>query len=253
MKTVLIFALLVAGNVWAQKKDPVQWALSSDVQAAPPGATVPLRFTATIEPGWHIYAPSIPGPAPIPTTFKLASTAVESHKIYQPKPERKIDKTIDLDTEMFENTVQFWIPAKLGATASGETEITADANYQVCDDRVCLRPTTKTSTIKLMVDPSAPVPAALVVPPGYTDISIKTNFEKADSSLWAFALTAFGFGLASIFTPCVFPMIPITVSFSWDSAAESCKPSSSRSESSACSADSLSPSPRRWDRSASFR
>jgi thiol:disulfide interchange protein DsbD len=205
--------------VWAQKKDPVQWTLSSDIPAAPAGTTVPLRFTATIEPGWHIYSPTIPGPAPIPTKFKLTSNTVESHKIYQPKPERKVDKTIDLDTEMFEKTVAFWIPVTLTATATGEAEITADANYQVCDDRECLRPKTKSSTVKVKVDPTAPVPAAFVIPAGYMDINDKaavaalTQTGAADSSLFAFALTAFGFGLASIFTPCVFPMIPITVSF----------------------------------------
>lgn len=217
MKRVLIFcAFLVAGNVWAQKKNPVQWALTSEIAAAPAGTTVPLRFTATIQPGWHIYAPTIPGPAPIPTTFKLASPSVESSKIYQPKPERKIDKTIDLDTEMFENTVAFWIPVTLTASATGDAAITADAHYQVCDDRECLRPTTKSSTVTVKVDPSAPAPADFIIPAGYTDINDKTAMQQtaqSDTGLLAFALTAFGFGLASIFTPCVFPMIPITVSF----------------------------------------
>ena len=218
-RAALIFALLLAGNAWAQKKDPVQWALSSEIPAAPPGTTVPLRFTATIQPGWHIYSLTIPGPSPIPTTVKLTSNAVESHAIYQPKPERKVDKTIDLDTEMFENKVDLWIPAKLTAGAAGEAEITADARYQVCDDHECLRPTTKSSTVKVRVDPAAPVPAAFVIPPGYMDVNDKTavaalsKSSGTDTGLFAFALTAFGFGLASIFTPCVFPMIPITVSF----------------------------------------
>lgn len=214
--SALIFALLVAGNLWAQKKDPVQWTLTSEIPAAPAGTVVPLQFTATIQPGWHIYAPTIPGPAPIPTTFKVTSDAVASFKIYQPQPERKVDKTIDLDTEMFEDSVKFWVPVQLTATATGEAAITADARYQVCDDRECLRPTTKSSTVTVKIDPSAPVPAAFVIPAGYTDINDKTAVQRvaqSDTGLLTFALIAFGSGLASIFTPCVFPMIPITVSF----------------------------------------
>jgi thiol:disulfide interchange protein DsbD len=72
--------------------------------------------------------------------------------------------------------------------------------------------------VKVKVDANAPVPAAFVIPPGYTDINDKAGVASlstsaADSGMLAFALTAFGFGLAAIFTPCVFPMIPITVSF----------------------------------------
>ncbi|MEO5925912.1 MAG: cytochrome c biogenesis protein CcdA [Bryobacteraceae bacterium] len=220
-RLALIFcALAVAGNVWAQKKDPVQWVLSSEIPAAPPGTTVPLKFTATIQPGWHIYSLTIPGPAPIPTTVQLKSDAVESHSTYQPIPERKVDKTIDLDTEMFENSVALWIPVQLKKTATGDVEIGADARYQVCDDRECLRPTTKTSSVTVKADPAAPVPAAFVIPSGYMDINDKAavaalvkSSAAPDNSMFAFMLTAFGFGLASIFTPCVFPMIPITVSF----------------------------------------
>src|SRR6185436_17416446 len=52
-----------------------------------------------------------------------------------------------------------------------------------------------TSDVVTALNPPAPAPAA------------------SQQGLTAFALTAFGFGLAAIFTPCVFPMIPITVSF----------------------------------------
>ena len=219
---LILCSLIVAGNVWAQKKDPVQWALSSEISAAPPGTIVPLKFTATIQPGWHIYSLTLPENAsPRPSKVTLGeNAALDSYKIYQPQPERKLDPTIDLDTEMFEKKLDLWIPAKLAATATGAVEIAASANYQVCDDRECLRPVTKTSSVSVTADPSTPAPAAFVIPAGYTDISDKAavaamarRSNSSDDGLFAFALTAFGFGLASIFTPCVFPMIPITVSF----------------------------------------
>lgn len=225
MKSVLSLFLLTAAFVSAQKKDPVQWTLSSEVTTAPPGATVPVKFHASIQPGWHIYSLTIPRDVVLPTNMQIVeSPAVGSYTIYQPKPLRKRDATIGLDTQMFENSADFWIPVKLADDAKpGSIEISAEARYQVCDDRECLRPVTKTSAVALRVDPSAPAPAPFAIPAGYTDINDAAAVAAlaaeppesfgSDSGLWAFALTAFGFGLASIFTPCVFPMIPMTVSF----------------------------------------
>jgi thiol:disulfide interchange protein len=220
----LILGLLVATtSLWGQKKDPVQWTLTSEIPAAPPGTTVPLRFTATIEPGWHIYALTIEKTqfGPMPTTAKIAENpAVESHTVYQPRAERKFDPTIDLDTEMFEDRVELWIPAKLSTSASGEVQLDAEARYQACDDRECLRPVTKKASVTVKADPAAPAPAAFVVPNGYVDVNDKSAIKRAaetqqssEDGLLMFALIAFGAGLAAIFTPCVFPMIPITVSF----------------------------------------
>jgi thiol:disulfide interchange protein DsbD len=225
---LLLCLLLSAGAVWAQKKDPVQWTLTSDIPAAPPGSTVPLKFHAAIQPGWHIYALTIPGPSPIPTTVKVDGG--DSAAIYQPQPEHKVDPSIDLDTDMFEQALDLWLLAKLGATASGDVEITASARYQACDNRECMRPVTKSGMVTIKADPGAPPPPPFVAPKGYVDINDKSavavqaaaakagqkageESKAADDGLFAFALTAFGFGLAAIFTPCVFPMIPITVSF----------------------------------------
>jgi thiol:disulfide interchange protein DsbD len=100
---------------------------------------------------------------------------------------------------------------------------------------MCLPPKKKTAAFTLTIDPSAPPITALVVPAGYSEVGASqlstsgpapappTDAAKTAQGapisppgvqgLPAFLLTAFGLGLASIFTPCVFPMIPITVSF----------------------------------------
>jgi thiol:disulfide interchange protein DsbD len=87
----------------------------------------------------------------------------------------------------------------------------------VCDDKQCLNPRKKTAAFKLTVSPSAPALAAFVVPAGYVEVTPGAVSEVAppasQQGLAAFVLAAFGFGLAAIFTPCVFPMIPMTVSF----------------------------------------
>jgi thiol:disulfide interchange protein DsbD len=163
---------------------------------------------------------------PNPTTANVVeNAAVESFKIFQPYPLKKLDPTIDLDTEMFEDRMDLWVPVRIKSDAKGPVEIAVQARYQACDDRECLRPVTKTGNVMLTIDPAAPAVAAFAVPARYVDVGDKAVVAAmaqslaakpktgSDDGLVGFALIAFGAGLAAIFTPCVFPMIPITVSF----------------------------------------
>ena len=229
MKRVLSFAFgllaaLTAAD--AQKLDPIQWTLTSDITKAPAGSSVPLHLKATFQEGWHLYSLTTPKGGPIPTTAELAENpAVKSAKLYQPPPNRQFDKNFNLDTETFEKQVDLPLTATLAPDAKGSVELTANVRYQACNDRQCLPPRKKTAAFTVMVDPAAPAPAAYVVPAGYTEIkpgaaavkvvnaSAETPAPANTGSLPTFLITAFGLGLAAIFTPCVFPMIPITVSF----------------------------------------
>ena len=229
MKRILSFALgLVAAIAAAdaQKLDPIQWILTSDVTKAPAGATVPLHLKATFQEGWHLYSLTTPQGGPIPTTAALADNpAVKSAKLYQPPPNRQFDKNFNLDTETFEKQVDLPLSATLAPDAKGSVELTANVRYQACNDRQCLPPRKKTAAFTVTVDSAAAAPPAFVVPAGYTEIkpgavavkvinaSTETPAPANAGSLPTFLITAFGLGLAAIFTPCVFPMIPITVSF----------------------------------------
>src|SRR5579883_3239296 len=217
--------LLIASLANAQKLDPVHWTLTSDTAKARPGSSVTLKLTATLDDGWHLYSLTTPKGGPIPTTAGLADNpSIASFKLYQPKPERKFDPNFNLDTETFLKQADFWIVADLKKDApAGPLEVTAQVRYQACDDKQCLPPKKKTAAFTLNVDASAPAPAAFTKPADYTEIGKEPAATssapaapaapKTEDSLGTFLLTAFGFGLATIFTPCVFPMIPITVSF----------------------------------------
>jgi len=229
MKRLLSFAfglLAATAAADAQKLDPIQWTLTSDVAKAPAGSSVPLHLKATFQEGWHLYSLTTPKGGPIPTTAELAENpAVKSAQLYQPPPNRQFDKNFNLDTETFEKQVDLPLTANLAPDAKGSVELTANVRYQACNDRQCLPPRKKTAAFTLMVDPAAAAPAAYVVPAGYTEIkpgaaavkvvsaAAETPAPASTGSLPTFLITAFGLGLAAIFTPCVFPMIPITVSF----------------------------------------
>ncbi len=219
-------ALLAASCacVFAQKLDPVKWTLEADQTRVAPGGSIIARLRAKLEPGWHLYSPTTPPGGPIPTTLKLdENPAIEKFAIYQPKPDRKFDPNFNLDVEWFQKEAVFLVAATLKKdAAAGPLELAAQVRYQACDDKQCLPPRKKLASLSITADPAVSA-SSFTVPAGYSVVD--PNAKPAASSarqptaapaaegLAQFLLVAFGFGLASLFTPCVFPMIPITVSF----------------------------------------
>jgi thiol:disulfide interchange protein len=242
MLTRSILGLWIAHGLalaaYGQKLDPIQWTLTADSSRAPAGSPVTLHLKATFQDGWHLYSLTTPKGGPIPTTAELAeNSAIQSSKLFQPPPIRKFDPNFSLDTETFETAVDLPLVVELKKDAKvGPVELTANVRYQACNDRQCLPPRKKTAVYQLNVDGLAPLQAAFVAPADFTEIrpgavAVKTIAAKetvgseskagtskagspaGNQNLATFLLTAFGLGLAAIFTPCVFPMIPITVSF----------------------------------------
>lgn len=176
-----------------------------------------------------MYSPTTPKPGPtggpIPTTIEIEeSPAVRVATLYYPAPERKFDPNFSLDTETYEKQVKFFFKVDLAETApAGNAEITAKMRYQLCTDKECLPPKRVTAVAELEIDPAAATNEAAIpagwneFKPGASDVSaaapVAAQGQATAQPIGSFLLVAFGFGLAAIFTPCVFPMIPITLSF----------------------------------------
>ena len=224
MLRLLAGFVLAIASLFGAVQDPVQWTLAFPPKSAPPGSKILGRLTAKMEPGWHLYSLSTPRP-PIATTVGLADQpAAAGVKVYQPKPIVKLDPSFNVNTETFaeEVTVLLEIELKKDAPA-GASEFTGQVRYQCCNDTMCLPPKKKTAAATITIDPKAK-PEAIVIPAGYsefrkaaaaatTDSTPAPPAPPAQSSGFGFFLLAFGGGLAAIFTPCVFPMIPFTVSY----------------------------------------
>ena len=220
------FWLLLACLYGAE--DPVQWTLSVEPASAPPGSHVLARFAAKIEPGWHLYSLTTPKGGPIPTTSSLGENPViGAVKLYQPKPERKLDPNFQIDTETFAGEVILLYDVEINKDApAGSADITAQVRYQCCNDRLCLPPKRKSASASVTIDPAARA-SAITIPAAYFEVGPQTAAAPSTSTsapapvtpspqssgFGLFLLTAFGAGLAAIFTPCVFPMIPFTVSY----------------------------------------
>ncbi len=197
----------------------VKWNLAVEPASAAPGAKVLARMAGQIDPGWHLYSLSTPGA--IPTTIQLADNpVVEKFRVLQPEPHRAFDANFQAETETFEKQVTFLVELELKKdAAAGPAELSVTARYQTCNDKVCIPPVRRTATATLTIDPAASA-ASASIPAGYaephapgTTSPVSSTAAPEKQGWWAFLLVAFGFGLATIFTPCVFPMIPITMSY----------------------------------------
>ncbi len=213
----------------AQKLNPVQWSLAAEPARVAPGSRATVRVTAKLDPGWHLYSLAAPEPI-IPTSISLAANpAIESVKIYQPQAKTAFDQNFGFDVATYEDEAVFLLDIQIAKNAPpGPLELTANTRFQTCNNKMCLPPRRATATATITIDPRAGA-AQLVSAAGYTLFDPAAPRPQAPAAaeraampvpvaapsqgLFMFMLVAFGVGLAAIFTPCVFPMIPITVSY----------------------------------------
>jgi thiol:disulfide interchange protein DsbD len=220
----LAFVLLVAlgGPVPAQKLNPVQWSVEPRQAAAPPGSRAVYLLTARLDAGWHLYALSVPKPI-IPTSIRIGETAaIATVDVYQPRPRTAFDPNFGFNVDSYEGQAVFRVVLGLAKDApAGPLDVRFLTRFQACNARMCLPPRRVESAATLAIDPAAQPAAVAPVPPGYTlydpnarpAAAASAPPAQASSGLLGFILLAFGVGLAAIFTPCCFPMIPITVSY----------------------------------------
>jgi thiol:disulfide interchange protein DsbD len=223
----LVFSVLFLPALLFAKEDPVHWTLAPAGGKAviAPGGKAYFELKAAIDAGWHLYSPTTPPGGPIITQMKVsANPLIKSWQIYRPEPIRKLDPNFQIDTETYTGDATFLAEVTAADNATGGTNVEAAVRYQACNDVKCLPPVKKTALAALSFAPGAPT-SAFNLPAGYfqlpTSAPVETKPPEAkpvtavnvQQDLLPFLLTAFGFGLASLFTPCVFPMIPITVSF----------------------------------------
>ena len=195
---ILIFVFCLA----ASAQNPVSWKLDSKEL----GDGGQLRLTANIEARWHLYAIEQPSGGPIPTAISLVdgSRYRIKGKIISPKPIERFDENFKIPTKFFEREVTFLIPLEVVSHVVGDVAV--NVRYQVCNDTLCLPPKTVkvsfagTEDVRKSFDPQSTPATFQPTQPPPTD-------------LWSFIWLAVTFGAISLLTPCVFPMIPITVSY----------------------------------------
>ncbi|WP_298902541.1 protein-disulfide reductase DsbD domain-containing protein [uncultured Psychroserpens sp.] len=182
----------------SQILEPVKW--SSSVEKLSDNEYV-LVSKATINQNWHLYSQVPPKEAgPIPTTFEYeVGEGVELiGKTSEDKGKTVEDKVFGIKVKYFENEAEFRQKIKV-ANADIKT-VKAEVGFMACDDKQCLTPT----FIDLDYDLAKAVKG--------TDKGTSDD-EGENRGLWSIFIVAFLSGFVALLTPCVFPMIPMTVSF----------------------------------------
>ena len=189
--------------------------------------TLEVTFTATTENGWHIYAQKLESnEGPIATSFAFDPNANYdlSAAVSEPTPKRTYDKNFMMNIDYHEGVVVF--KKKITAVGDESSAITARIEFMQCNDERCLPP----QMTYVKIDPST-LTVAEYDPLANTESTDLTNdpFKmpgvdlnnpvnncgqtKENYGLWAIFLFGLIGGLLALLTPCVFPMIPLTVSF----------------------------------------
>jgi thiol:disulfide interchange protein DsbD len=221
MKKIFLFiSLFIVSLSFSQIHDPVKWETSVEKVSE---TEYNLITTAIIEKNWHLYSQNVPQDGPIPTSFSYETSKdfeitgktseEEGHTVNDPVFEMKI--------KYFENKATF--KQRIKAISKSAFDIKGSVTFMVCDDANCLPPTDIDLNFTIPVSTGVNFSANPVevneteakvseITENTTVIETKSPKSK-DKSLLTIFIIAFFSGFAALLTPCVFPMIPMTVSF----------------------------------------
>ena len=224
----LISLLLAAASLvmCAQQDDiktPITWDNSfemvSDTEAV-------ASFTATIDNGWHLYSTQLPDGGPSPTVVvwdKISGLEPTGDLTSDHAPIEKVD-------EMFELTLSWWeqkvtLTQHFKVTDPSTVHLEGYVEYSSCNDETCIPPTKEPFTFSGNASAAttdnaseqdaanAQLSAASELPATWTPVDTSGAEDSQSGSLWYIFLGGFLGGLLALLTPCVWPMIPLTVSF----------------------------------------
>lgn len=234
---VVVFASWTMPTAVAQ--DAATWSATIAPAKGKAGDLLTISAKAKLTSGWHIYSVTPASEGPVPTSFSVPKKGplMIVGKPSQPAPISKYDENFGVTTEYFEKDVTFTLTVKIKpGTPEGPVKTSLLVSFMGCNDRMCLPSKTVSVPLSITVLPggekeekgvmaadttardtvappsaSAPAVQSSAPPSGYGD---EGDVKKAKAEgFWAYIGLAMSVGALALLTPCVFPMIPITVSF----------------------------------------
>lgn len=222
----LICMLGVVIAIHAQIVTPVKWTtqvkMSDDTRCE-------VIMKASIDKGWHMYGTEIPEGGPIATSIdwtSLKGVKLDGKLKWDSKPIESHDKSFDMTLKWWEKNVTL---TQAFTVIGGDYEIKGTIRYMACNDVQCSSPETEqfsftgkagnavATTDTAVIQDQTPTPTAEAATiDTWKSVVVNNGVEVSNgdsSSLWLIFLACFGGGLLALFTPCVWPIIPMTVSF----------------------------------------
>ncbi len=233
----IIAAMLSPFFVQAQTQmpSPVTFTVAEAPEQVAAGEVFEITIEAEIEGKWHLYSvDNDPDAGPYPTTFSLpGENAKIAGEVEESDPVIEFDPNFEVELGWHTEKATFKVPVAFLKGSSGKTKAGFEILYQVCDDKVCLPPATEKISRSVMVSGIADEPVVGFDAPseaaGASDAVKEENpaeeySEKSQLSavtpgsvggdgIFSFLWLAITAGFAALITPCVYPMIPLTVSY----------------------------------------
>lgn len=221
-KTVLCLAALFAccNVAFAQMLEPVKWTqelkMVSDTEAE-------LTFSATIEEGWHLYTTDVPEGGPLPATVRfdvLEGAELVGELTNVGEIHTEYDAMFEMDLPSFSHNGQFVQRLKFADPENYKIEGLLEG--QACCEGACMpveSPFNYSKGATAVVEEKQEVENTNVANPLWTPVIEQLNAagsaaeDAGNQSLLAIFFAGFVGGLVALFTPCVWPIIPMTVSF----------------------------------------
>lgn len=220
-KTILAFGFFFLSFLgFSQVYDPIEWETSVEKIS---DSEFNLVTKAILEDGWHLYSQHIEEGGPIPTSFTFTE-AINSYQLVGDVSEGEghegFDKVFEMDIKYFEKEAVF--KQRIRTLKSGKIVINGIVSFMVCDDTNCLAPTDVDISFSFdgtagekILDSNNSVKEN--IPSSNNEKNVENESDNEDESenrgLLTIFIIAFFSGFAALLTPCVFPMIPMTVSF----------------------------------------
>ncbi|MDR1584813.1 MAG: thioredoxin family protein [Prevotellaceae bacterium] len=232
-----LLPMLFAGfALSAQIYEPVKWIIEKKVTSP---KTFEIIFTAKIDDGWHVYGTNIPenGPRPTSVAFEKLENAQKVGNLESPSEAcKEYDVNFDMELTWYKNEAVFI--QKFAHDKASKVTVEGYVEFMVCNDQTCLPPTQEHFSFKSgAAAVSSPVSETTessgseteVSPQDITSADARTDYwtpvtgelqnfggESGNAgswSLWFIFLAGLAGGFIALFTPCVWPIIPMTVSF----------------------------------------
>ena len=204
--------LFISIQAFSQVLEPVKWSFDFKQE----GEEVQLIFKANIEDQWHLYDTDLPDGGPVPTSIHYSDSSrfvLVGDLQKTPAPTEKFDETFQMDLRFFSKQVELVQPIRL--KTDQPFELSGYVEFMCCDDETCLPPTEADFSFQINEKDESAASSIDAKEESAAPVKIVTGKGKEASpeTLWLFFFFSFLAGLAAILTPCVFPMIPMTVSF----------------------------------------
>ena len=210
-----LFSLFLLIGILFAQINPVTVSAESTPKVRA-GEVAEIVINMTMDDEWHIYSiyKSSVESGPLPTEISVGGRAVGMvAPVIEPEPIHAFDPGFETDTYFHRGNTQFTVPIKLKRNLEpGTYKIAVDVFYMVCNARLCYPPVTKTDTVVVVIEPGSPRPDKLSFAVVASSSNDNDSSSKSNTLLGIFLL-AVGGAIISWVMPCVYPMIPIIISF----------------------------------------